>query len=64
MNSYWGIEINEAWGFELYVGTEMIMQAIKFGSISYETIYIFFWVSKSNLILAGVNTKNKVHIFW
>ena len=42
----------------------MIIEAIKFGGISYETIllHFFFRVSKSNQILAGVNTKNKVHI--
>ena len=44
LNSYWGIEIKETWGFELQVGTEMIIEAIKFGAISYDEmlLHIFF----------------------
>ena len=42
----------------------MIIGAIKLGGINYETVllHIFFRVSRSNQILPGVNTKNKVHI--
>ena len=43
----------------------MIIGAIKFRGISYETILShIFWASKSNQILAGVDTKNKVKTLW
>ena len=48
LNSYWATEINEAWGIELWLGTEMIIEAKKFKRIFRKFYYTFFeWVKKA-----------------
>ena len=44
LNSYWGIEINEAKDHELWVGIEVIIEAIKIWGISYKAVLLHFFV--------------------